>query len=559
LTLFAGLGFLAGCDDNGKMVPVSRVLLDQDSLELTVGSIEKLHATVEPANATYQELIWESSNTDVARVDSNGFVSAFAVGTAIISARNTQDSSKMATCNVAVKGKSKDGEPEKKDEEPEKKDDDPEPLLPVILGFSPTEAGFGTLLTIQGENFSAVPSENSVTLNGVAATIRTATPDRIVVEVPKSKLSSGPIFLTVKGKAVRSSTEFTYVPTATTVSTLAGSCGHNTHGNTDGTGGAARFDSPHAITTDASNNLYVADSVNHSIRKITPQGVVTTVAGGTYGFLNSIGTDAQFRNTQGVAVDTATGSLYVADWGNHRIRGITIPQGAVSTFSGSGTQGFLDGSATIAQFNFDWPQGIGIAIDKDRNLYVSDTLNHRIRKITPSGTTSTFAGSGAVGNRRGGFADGPGNSAQFDNPRGIAIDAEGNLYVVEGWGGRIRKITPQGVVSTFAGPNFVDSATGNTEQLCQPSGITIDKEGNLYVADAGMHCIRKITPQGAVSTVTGNSIPVDGPICGRGGDFRNGDAKSAMFSSPHGITIDSAGNLYVVDNGNNCIRKILME
>jgi sugar lactone lactonase YvrE len=265
---------------------------------------------------------------------------------------------------------------------------------------------------------------------------------------------------------------------------------------------------------------------------------VTTFAGsGEEGYANGTGTEAQFNAPVVLAIDKA-GNLYVADMYNHRIRKIS-PKGEVSTFAGSGEEGYADGTGIEAQFNT--PQGI--AIDKAGNLYVADWGNHRIRKISPKGEVSAFAGSG-----EGGYANGTGTEAQFNGPADLAIDKAGNLYVADTNNHRIRKISPKGEVNTFAGSGEEGYAngTGTEAQFNGPVGLVFDKAGNLYVADMGNHRIRKISPKGEVSTFAGS---------GEEG-YANGAGTEAQFNGPVGLVFDKAGNLYVADTNNHRIRKI---
>jgi sugar lactone lactonase YvrE len=232
--------------------------------------------------------------------------------------------------------------------------------------------------------------------------------------------------------------EIREITPAGVVTTLAGS---TSAGSGDGTGSAAGFNSPSGVAVDASGNVFVADSGNNKIRKITPAGIVTTLAGsGAYGSADGVGRSASFYGPVGVAVD-ASGNVYVADQTNNEIRKIT-PAGVVTTLAGSIAAGSADGTSSAASFN----NPSGVAVDASSNVYVADTGNNEIREITPAGVVTTLAGSGAYGS-----ADGTGSSASFNDPFGVAVDASGNVYVADIYNFEIRKITPAGVVSTVVG------------------------------------------------------------------------------------------------------------
>ena len=265
-------------------------------------------------------------------------------------------------------------------------------------------------------------------------------------------------------------------PTAV-VTTLAGS----TQGYMDGTGTAAKFNYPTGVAVDSSGNVYVGDQNNNRIRKIGPTGVVTTFAGSSSGYMDGTGTAAQFTSPYGVAVDSS-GHVYVGDTGNHRIRKIS-PTGVVTTFAGS-SYGYMDGTGTAAQFRYPY----GVAVDSSGNLYVADTINNRIRKISPTAVVTTFAGSSL------GYMDGTGTAAQFYNPYGVAVDSSGNVYVADTFNHRIRKISPTGVVTTLAGSTqgYMDGALADAK-FYNPYGVAVDSSGNFYVADFNNHRIRKIS------------------------------------------------------------------
>ena len=314
-------------------------------------------------------------------------------------------------------------------------------------------------------------------------------------------------------------------------------------GDVDGTGAAAAFYQPVGVATDSAGNVYATDSGNHTIRKITAQGVVTTLAGspGVAGSADGQGQAAQFYSPSGLAADSV-GNLYVSDSGNNEIRKIT-PQGQVTTIAGrAGACGSIDGSGVAAEFCGP----AGITVDAAGDLYVSDSGNSTIRQISAAGVVSTLAGTAGVS----GTADGPGQAAQFYLPSGLATDNAGNVYVADSGNNTIRKITAAGVVATFAGTVGIQgSADGLAAQAAfsYPTGVAADVAGNLYVTDSGNNTIRKINSAGAVTTAAGSPS-------GIGATDATGAA--ARFNQPEGIAIDAVGNLYVADSGNNTIREI---
>ncbi|HMH20175.1 MAG TPA: hypothetical protein VK563_00295 [Puia sp.] len=331
------------------------------------------------------------------------------------------------------------------------------------------------------------------------------------------------------------------ITTSGQVSTLAGS---GLQGFAEGPGSSARFNSPGGIAVDTIGNIYVADTNNHRIRKISPSGLVSTLAGnGMEGFANGPGIFAQFSSPSGVAVDLS-GTLYVADGNNHRIRMITLAEG-VTTLAGSGIMGFAEGAGAQASFNTP----AGVAVDATGNVYVADRSNFRIRTITPSGTVSTLAGNGAAQ-----WMDGPPQTAAFNLPCGIAVNAAGNFIIADTANNRIRTIAPPVQnVTTYAGngvSGMIDSGLFAAE-FAAPTDITFTSSGELLVTDSSNHRIRKISIGGGqVTTVAGSG---NGLLSG---GYLEGPALSAQFKSPAGCAMDAAGNIYVADNGNERIRKI---
>jgi sugar lactone lactonase YvrE len=335
-------------------------------------------------------------------------------------------------------------------------------------------------------------------------------------------------------------------------STLAGA---TSIGSADGPGNLARFYSPRGVAVDLAGNVYVADTVNQTIRKITPDGTVSTLAGTAGVFsagiflshpmtpqdIDGVGPDAKLANPEGIAVDSA-GTVYFADKMVSVIRKVT-PAGAVTTWVGTPQAGgSTDGAGNAARFFIPG----GLAIDSPGNVYVAEWVTHIIRKITPAGVVTTLAG---LANTPG-SADGVGSDARFFQPMNLAVDQAGNVIVGDSGNCTVRKITPNGIVTTIAGqPGVRGSAdgTGSAARFDYPSGIAVDSAGNIYVSDQGNNTLRKITSAGVVTTLAG-SVGAAGSTDGVG--------SAARFRSLCGLATDAAGNIYGADTQDNTIRKI---
>jgi sugar lactone lactonase YvrE len=324
------------------------------------------------------------------------------------------------------------------------------------------------------------------------------------------------------------------------VQTIAGTAEQT--GSTNGTGTEARFFNPIGVVADAAGNVYVGDTGNNLVRKISPTGTVTTLAGsGVLGSADGTGAAAQFSYPWGLAIDSA-GNLYVCDSGNHTIRKIT-PEGVVTTLAGSaGQSGSTDGTGANARFSHP----SSIAIDGSGNLFVTDYNNSTIRKITPAGAVSTLAGSAG----QFGFADGQGSSAVFNYPDGIAVDSAGDIWVSDSNNHVIRHVSAGGFVTTIAGAAGASGSQdgfGSVARFSNPIGITVGPDNALYVVDSHNHAIRRVLTNGDVSTVAG-SLGVSGAVDGR--------ADQARFNNPTALALAPGGTLIVTDTFNHVVRSV---
>ncbi len=309
-------------------------------------------------------------------------------------------------------------------------------------------------------------------------------------------------------------------------------------------GGAADtlgFNGPSGVVADAAGNIYVVDSGNNLVWKIKPGGTENVLAGnGSAGALNGPALMASFNAPYAIAID-AEGNLYISDSGNNMIRKISTA-GNVTTLAGSGSAGSANGTGASASFN----NPCGIAVDGAGNVYVCDASNEMIRKISPAGQVANLAGGGLTG-----LANGTGITARFNNPVGLAFDAEGNLYVADSGNQVIREVSANGSVTTYAGTGATGSINGSltTATFNAPNAIAFDVSGNMYITDGGNSVIRKVSTAGVVSTIAGDGTA----------GFTNGIGTGTQFDNPCGIAIDQNLNAYVADFGNDAIRKIILK
>lgn len=399
----------------------------------------------------------------------------------------------------------------------------------TITSLSVSTATYNTVVVIKGTGFSTTIANDLVFFNGKTATVTAASSTQLTVTVPLSA-GTGNVSVKVDGGTEVAGPTFTY-QLSWVVSTFAGS---GAQGYKDGSGKDASFYYPTGVAFDNGGNLIVSEEGNDDIRKITPNGVVTTIAGNRIqGMDNGNGTAATFWNPAGLTVDN-TGNIYVADYANNSIRKID-PSNNVTTFAGQRKSGFDNGKGVLASF----AGPVDVKIDATGNLYVADFANEVIRKITADGTVSTFSKivSGSSG-------------AAFNFPNGLAFDQGNNLYVADISGYKVQKITSAGVISTLAGSGIrgTDDGLGNKASFYGLFNLVADKDGNIYATDSNL--IRKITAVGQVTTFAGIEAiagSADGPIA------------IATFNHPGGIAIDKTGNIFISDTQNNLIRKIVFE
>ena len=330
-----------------------------------------------------------------------------------------------------------------------------------------------------------------------------------------------------------------------TITTIAGT-GERGFSGDGGPATQASLNSPFGVAVDGAGNLYIADQYNNRIRRVDSTGTITTIAGTgerRFGGDGGPAIRAQLDAPSGVAVD-GEGNLYIADASNHRIRKVDST-GTITTIAGTGEQGFGGNGGSASQAHLFFPTGV--AVDGEGNLYIADVGNHRIRKVDSTGTITTFAGTGERGF---GGPGGPAVQAQLDAPSGVAVDEAGNLYIADQYNHRIRRVDPTGTITTIAGTGELglggDGGPAIQAQLGDPTGVAVDGEGNLYIADASNHRIRRVDSTGTITTIAGTGE--------RGFSGDDGPAIQAQLDDPTGVAVDGEGNLYIADASNHRIR-----
>jgi uncharacterized protein (TIGR03437 family) len=350
-----------------------------------------------------------------------------------------------------------------------------------------------------------------------------------------------------------------------TITTVAGN-GSSGFSGDGGLATSASFSYAYNVAVDSSGNLFIADTSNNRIRKVSASGIITTVAGngnvdqfgnGTFSGDGGPATSASLSRPFGIAVD-ALGNLFIADTDNHRIRKVS-GSGIITTVAGSGATGQGGGGfsgdggpATSALLHYPG----GVAVDAMGNLFIADSNNSRIRKVSASGVITTVAGNGVQGSSGDG---GPAVSASLDVD-GVAVDASGNLFITGARSNRIRKVSASGVITTVAG-NGNDSFSGDggpatSASLNGPLNSALDLSGNLFIADTSNNRIRMVSAGGIITTVAGNGPSCTGTTACGGFSGDGGPATSASLSEPAGVTVDASGNLFIADSVNGRIRKV---
>jgi uncharacterized protein (TIGR03437 family) len=364
-----------------------------------------------------------------------------------------------------------------------------------------------------------------VNIPGASANLGPPAPQYIATD------SAGDVFFPYENTVLR-------LDATTGILTLAAGNGTEGFSGDNGPATSAQLNGPRGVAVDSAGNLYIADSANNRIRKVS-NGVIATVAGnGTLGFSGDNGpaTSAQLNLPRGIAVDPAA-NLYIADYYNQRIR--KVANGVIATVAGNGIPAFSgdNGPATSATVNY--PEGV--ATDSAGNLYIADTNSNRVRKVS-NGVITTVAGDG---NDTFGGDNGPATSAHVFNPLGVAVDSTGNLYIADFGNDRVREVSG-GIITTVAGggSSFSDNIPATSSGIA-PYGVAVDSAGNLYIADFSTSRVRKVTG-GMITTVAGGGLPIVDSV----------PATSTQLNWPAGVAVDNAGNLYIADTDNNRVRKV---
>jgi streptogramin lyase len=311
---------------------------------------------------------------------------------------------------------------------------------------------------------------------------------------------------------------------------------------------AAQLNAPRTTATDSAGNIYVADTENQRIRRISAAGIITTVAGnGTAGFSGDGGpaTAARLNNPHGVDIDPA-GNLYIADSANHRIRRVS-PSGVITTIAGTGSTTYNGDGIPATSASLAYPKGVTVA--SNGSLYVGDANHHRVRRFVPGGVISTVAGTGTAGYSGDG---GPATAAQLRFPRNVAFGADGSMFIADDSNFAVRRVSLTAVITTIAGTGTAgfsgDGGPATSARLGEVRDVAVDPAGNVYIADEQNHRIRRVSPSGIITTFAGTGTS------GFSGD--GGAPQSARVAGPRGVEVTPAGEVLISDTGNHRIRRV---
>ena len=423
----------------------------------------------------------------------------------------------------------------------------------TAVAESMSTAAYGSSVTftatVSALNF--VPS-GTVTFEDGSAVLGTATLFNGVATLSTSTLAVGShqIIAVFNGSSEFFASALAGASESSTITTVAGdNASGSGYSGDGGQATVAQLNGEANVAFDASGDMYIADTSNNVIRMVTPEGIISTVAGnGSMGYTGDGGlaTSAELSGPFDMAVD-ASGNLFIADSGNNVIREVNT-LGIISTVVGTGTSGYSGdgGPASIAKLTFP----ASIVFDSEGDLIIADTGNNVIRKVTPSGIISTIAGNGTAWYSGDG---GPATSAEFHDPFGVAIDAQGDLFIADSANNAIREVNSAGIISTIAGNGTVgysgDGGPATSATLFDPPGVAVDAYGDVFIADQGNNAIREVSPAGVINTVVG--------AAGEGYSGDGGPAAVAQVAGPFGVTVGPMGNLYIADDGNSVVREMI--
>jgi len=395
----------------------------------------------------------------------------------------------------------------------------------------------GIITTVAGNGFSSFSGDG-----GPATSARLSIPAGVAIDV------AGNLVIADSGNS-----RIRKVSTNAIINTIAG----NGIGGASGDGGpatGASLAAPNAVAVDGSGNLFIADYANNSVRKVSTDGGITTVAGNGLGGFSGDGgpaTSAQLGGPDGVAVDMS-GNIFIADANNKRIRRVS-PNGSITTVAGTGSPGFSGdgGPATSASMGSPY----GVAVDGQGNLFIADWANGRVRKLSANGIITTVAGGGRPSPCCG--DGGPATSASLGGPFAVAVDGSGNLFIADTIFSRVRKVSTDGIISPVAGTEIGgfsgDGGPATSASLSSPDGIALDGSGNLFITNSSSDRVRRVSPDGIITTVAGTGV---GGFSGDGGLATNAQLYLPIILglNKFGIAADASGNVFVADSGNNAIR-----